>query len=175
MAKFSVNVKSTADEFAKIQKALQFIADTAVYVGIPQSDTMREDDNEVTNAQLLFIHSNGSPAKNIPPRPVIEPAIKKDRDRLAKMMEKAAHCAFDGNVDKSLQQLKLTGMRGQDVSRAWFYDPENGWQPDKPSTIKAKKAKHKNVKGYDPRTLIDTSQLKNSITYFVKTKGGRTK
>lgn len=176
MASIAVKITSKGDEFEKAQKALQFIRDTAVYVGISDADTKREEESiEVTNAELLFIHTNGSPAKNIPPRPVIEPAIEKDRDRLAKMMEKAAKYAFDGKLDQSLQQLKITGMRGQNISRDWFYNPDNGWKPDKPATIRVKKNKHKNVKGYDPRTLVDTSQMKNSITYFVKTKGGRTK
>jgi hypothetical protein len=33
---------------------------------------------DVTNAELLFIHTKGSPLKHIPARPVIEPAIEND-------------------------------------------------------------------------------------------------
>ena len=178
MAKNSfVEVLENADNFVSLKRAIEFINNHAVYVGIADdgNDREEEENKEVTNAELLYIHSNGSPARNIPARPVIEPAIKNDADRLHKMMKKAAQYAFDGEEEKGVEQLKKTGMRGQNVSRDWFYNDENGWPPDSPATIQAKINKHKNVKGYEPRTLIDTSQMKNSITYFVKTKEGRIK
>ena len=177
MAKDSfVKVLESVDKFVSLKKAIEFINDHAVYVGIQDSSNEREEEkNEVTNAELLYIHSNGSPVRNIPARPVIEPAIKNDAERLHKMMAKSAQYAFDGQEEKAVEELKKAGMRGQNVSRDWFYNDENGWSPDKPSTIQAKKNKHKNIKNYEPRTLIDTSQMKNSITYFVKTKEGRIK
>lgn len=178
------------DNWNSLLRSLEFIRNNSVYVGIPDESTDRKEKDGITNAELLFIHTNGtqkssaaqdlyersagSPMKGIPPRPVIEPAIENDLGRLNKMLEKSAKFAFDGKINQARIELGKVGMRGQNVCRDWFYNPENGWPPDSEETIKRKKAKHK-TEGYEPRTLIDTSQLKNSITYFVKTKGGKTK
>lgn len=162
-----------ADNWNSLLRSLEFIRNNSVYVGIPDESTDRKEKDGITNAELLFIHTNGSPIRNITSRPVIEPAIKNDRERLSNMMKKAAQLAFDNKEGQAIDQLRKTGMRGQNISRAWFVNPENGWPEDKPETIR-RKSKGKSA-GYKPRTLIDTAQLRNSITYFVKTKGGKTK
>lgn len=174
MANPLFEVFEQASDWNKLVEAMQFIRNNEVYVGIPQDENKREEENEeITNAELLFIHTNGSPVNNIPPRPVIEPAIRDDNERLIKMMAKAAQLAFDGKESEALDQLKKTGMRGQNVSRGWFTNPKNGWKPNSPFTIRKKK--QGKPEGYTPRPLIDTGQLRKAITYFVKTKGGRTK
>ena len=144
-----------------------------VYVGITDDTTEREEQQtkEITNAELLFIHTNGSPIRNIPPRPVIEPAIRNDKDRLSRMMKQAAQLFLKGDKQGAINQLRKVGMRGQNVSRAWFLNPENGWPPNSPAVQAAKMRKGANI----PRPLIDTGELRKSITYFVRTKGGRTK
>ena len=168
-----VKIVEGIDNYRSLKRAIDFIKNHEVYVGIQDNGNEREEEqnNEVTNAELLFIHSNGSPVRNIPARPVIEPAIKDDAERLHKMMAKSAQYAFDGENEKALDQLKKTGVRGQNVSRNWFYNEDNGWPPDSPSTIQSKKNKYK-VAGYEPRTLINTGQMKNAITYFVKIEDG---
>ena len=72
-----IDIHEEANNMSKILESMQFIRDHDVYVGIQQKDTSREDDDD-TNAELLFIHTNGSPENNIPPRPVIDPAIRRD-------------------------------------------------------------------------------------------------
>lgn len=140
----SFKVKEKYIHYKKIMKAHKFIKETGVYIGIPQSESARENaENEkgVTNAELLFIHTNGSPVNNIPPRPVIEPALSDDKERIASMMGTALKYSLEGNKEKALKQLKKTGMRGQNVSRGWFVNPKNGWPPNSPSVIARKKLK----------------------------------
>lgn len=166
-------VVENSNGFIDMLNSLEFIKDNEVYVGIPDETTDRENEenNEVTNADLLFIHTNGSPKMNIPPRPVIEPAIKKDKERLSSMMAKAASFVFNKNYSEAYKQLSKVGMRGQNVSRKFFVDQDNGWPPNSPA-VKRRKMR----KGAEhPRPLIDTGELRKSITYFVKTKEGRTK
>lgn len=164
MAKVEVEV--TYDGFKKMMNGLNYLKDSAVYVGITEKETSRKDES-ITNAELLFIHTNGSPINNIPARPVIEPALKNDRERLGKMMEKVALSALENNFEEADKNLKLTGMRGQNVSRAWFTDPKNGWPPNSPAVIMAKRRKGST----NPRPLIDTGELRKSITYVVVSKG----
>lgn len=166
MADFEVKV--ITDNISKQIEALEFIKDNSVYVGIQQKDTTRDGD-DVTNAELLFIHTNGSPARNIPPRPVIEPALKDDKERLGDMMKKAAQYVFSGNFGEALRQLELVGHRGQKDARDWFYNPKNNWPLNSPEVIQEKMRKG----ATDPKPLIDTNEMHKAITYFVKTKGGR--
>lgn len=151
-----------------IKKSLEYIDSRAVYVGIPRKNNSRERSSEegpsqVTNAELLFIHTNGSPINNIPPRPVIEPAIKNDQQRLNKMFNEATISVIKGKCSEADKKLEEIGIRGQNVSRAWFTNPDNGWAPNSPVTIKAKGSS---------RPLIDTGELRKSITYVVD-KGGK--
>lgn len=165
-----MDVKLHVKNFVKYSKAMKFMKENSVYVGIPQEETTRDEDG-ITNAELLYIHTNGSPKNNIPARPVIEPAIKNDTERLTSMMKKASRLVFEGNKQEAIRQLKLVGMRGQNISRAWFVNPENGWPPNSPRTYRRKLAKGST----DPKPLIDTGELRKSITYVVETKEGRTK
>ena len=80
--------------------------------------------------------------------------------------------AEKGDTDGALKKLKLAGMRAQNVCRAWFTNPKNGWPPNSPRTAARKRAKGST----DPKPLIDTGELRKSITYFIKRNtGGRTK
>lgn len=164
-----IDIVEEARNFQRMMGTLNKMMENEVYVGIADDTTEREaDDTGVTNAELLFIHTNGSPVNNIPPRPVIEPAIYNDKDRLADMMKKAAQLFMEGRDEEAIKQLQRVGMRGQNVSRKWFVDEKNGWPPNAPAVREAKIRKGST----DPKPLIDTGELRKSITYFVKTKGG---
>lgn len=173
MAKFVEVKEKSGDAEQKIKDALQFLKDTPVYVGVPENKTVRrKEDGEkvaITNAELMFIHTNGSPRNNIPARPVIEPAIEDDKERISKMFKDAGKTMMNQGKDAAMKKLKLIGMRAQNVCRAWFVNPKNNWPPNSPATIAAKRAKG----ATKPRPLIDTGQLRRSIIYFVETKGGR--
>lgn len=173
MDKFVEVKEKSGDAEQKIKDALQFLKDTPVYVGVPENKTVRrKEDGEkvaITNAELMFIHTNGSPRNNIPARPVIEPAIEDDKERISKMFKDAGQTMINQGKDAAMKKLKLIGMRAQNVCRAWFVNPKNNWPPNSPSTIAAKRAKG----ATKPRPLIDTGQLRRSIIYFVETKGGR--
>lgn len=163
------DIRATIDKTSKLIKGLEFIKDSDVLVGIPQKKNKREGEDEVTNSELLFIHTKGSPINNIPARPVIEPAIEDDSERLSKMLKDAANSAMDGNEEDAIKKLRLTGIRGQNVSRAWFTNPKNNWPPNVPSVENAKRAKGST----DPKPLIDTGELRKSITYVIEKKGER--
>lgn len=173
MDKFVEVKEKSGDAEQKIKDALQFLKDTPVYVGVPENKTVRrKEDGEkvaITNAELMFIHTNGSPRNNIPARPVIEPAIEDDKERISKMFKDAGQTMINQGKDAAMKKLKLIGMRAQNVCRAWFVNPKNNWPPNSPATIAAKRAKG----ATKPRPLIDTGQLRRSIIYFVETNGGR--
>ncbi len=116
-----------------------------------------------SQALALYIHSYGSPLWQIPPRPIIEPAIedKQNRRVIEKELELAAKAALDGKKEEVRKHLQRAGMIAQNVVRGWFTNPRNHWAPNAPSTIKRKGSSQPN---------IDTGDLRKSITYVVETK-----
>ena len=137
---------------------LRNLAKREVLVGIPAEENSRES-GPINNAQLLYIHTHGSPLRHIPARPVIEPAIENARDRIARQFSRALTAAAHGDADTAERYLERTGMAAQNASRAWFTNPDNGWAPNSPVTIAAKGSS---------RPLIDTGSLRKSIIYVVR-------
>lgn len=66
---------------------------------------------------------------------------------------------MEGDREGAKRHLELAGMEGQNSARDWFEDPRNGWAPNSPVTIA--------LKGSE-RPLVDTGELRKSITYVVK-------
>lgn len=120
-------------------------------------------------AHQLYLMSHGSPAYRIPPRPIIEPAIEENMDKITKKLDKAMKAFLSFNIAEGEELLKKTGMFAQNKVRGWFTDPRNNWPPNSPATIKAK-SRGKNIKD---RPLIDTGELRKSITYVVITPKSR--
>ena len=112
-----------------------------------------------SEAYSMYIHSHGSPLWHVPPRPVIEPAIKDSIKQIAKRIGKAAHAAIDGNDAEMEHWMDSAGQYGEKASLKWFENPKNNWPPNAPSTI-AKK-------GSDV-PLIDTGELRKSIHHVTR-------
>ena len=181
MIKPRVNVSCITDTSVTVQQNITALGRMAVYVGIPQATATRQMetaalikgslrtkrnrrllaalDSKIENAQLLFIHTKGSMRRRIPPRPVVEPAILANFDRrIEPELRDAAVARLAGNVIKATAGLKRAGMAGQSAAKIWFTDPRNGWAPNAPSTIRRKGSS---------RPLIDTAQMRNSLTYVL--------
>lgn len=173
MAKKLINVSENSNENLKnLLKAVNYTEDNYVLVGIPQKTTSRPKDEPgvgITNAELLFIHTNGSPVNNIPARPVIEPAIENDSERISKMLSNAFDALCEGNKETCERIMQQVGIRAQKVSREWFTNPANGWPPNSPGVIAAKLKKGST----SPKPLIDTDELRKSITYVIVKDGVR--
>ena len=154
----SVTVSSTDEGLKAVQEAIAELKSHEVLVGIPQEKSSRKGE-EVNNAELLFIHTNGSPARGIPPRPVLQPAIEHDKERVGEMLGKAIDAATSGKKEEVVPSLERAGQFGENICKAWFTNPNNGWEPNKEETIKRKNSS---------RPLIDTGEMQRSITHVVK-------
>ena len=110
-------------------------------------------------AHSLYIQSHGSPLWQSPPRPVLEPAIENDKEEIAGYLKQAIKFALDGDNENSQKQLEQAGQEGQNASRAWFTNSENGWAPNSPETIERKGSSN---------PLINTGEMRKAITYIVK-------
>nr|DAW16986.1 MAG TPA: virion morphogenesis protein [Caudoviricetes sp.] len=162
-------IVKAVDKVGKLIKGINYTKDNYLLIGIPQKKTTREDE-AITNAELLFIHTNGSPINNVPARPVIEPALEDDMERLTSMLKDFANEAIEGNFEEAQKQLEKTGMRAQNVCRNWFTNADNNWPENAPS-VRERKIKKGST---EPRPLIDTGELRKSIIYVVVKDGERT-
>ncbi len=158
---FLAEVRETDKQLQAVQKSIKELKKIDVLVGIPQEEAGREQ-NDITNAELLYIHTNGSPANNIPPRPVVEPAIQDSKEEIGTLLKEAILKALEGDTDGAMAGMERAGTQGENAVKGWFTNPKNNWAENAESTKKRKGSS---------KPLIDTGQLRKSITHVVKKKG----
>lgn len=157
-SRIEVKLVMTKDNVPALRKALKYLIDNDVLVGVPQSRTQRKS-GTITNAALAYIHNTGSPARNIPARPFMEPGIKNATERISQLMRQVANAALKGNQPAVRRGLESVGLVAQNSIRSKINEgippplkhPRPGKSRDKP--------------------LIDTGQMRNSITYVIRRKG----
>ena len=148
----------------------KFFYENEVVVGIPEEENVARE-NGMTNAGLLYLHEQGVPSHNIPPRPVLKPAIAREdvKGKIETLMRDAAESALvDGNVDNAKVCFEKAGMVGRDACKKYITEGTH-LTPNAPSTIERKMEKGNNKKGA-PVPLVDTASMLNSITYAVRRK-----
>ena len=158
---FLAEVRETDKQLQAVQKSIKELKKIDVLVGIPQEEAGREQ-NDITNAELLYIHTNGSPANNIPPRPVVEPAIQDSKEEIGTLLKEAILKALEGDTGGAMAGMESAGTQGENAVKGWFTNPKNGWAENAESTKKKKGSS---------KPLIDTGQLRKSITHAVKKQG----
>ena len=176
-------MKITIDNVAKILASVQELVGKQVMVGIPVTKAEREEGNTepLNNAQLGYIHEYGAPASNIPARPFLNPGIVRTQQSINNHLKKAAEAAMDGNLEKVDVELNATGLIAQAGAR---YEISSGeFAPLSMETIKtqARRGRKGGQKFLEQiqigppesgllKPLIDTGQLRNSITYVIREK-----
>ena len=161
--------KESAEEVWKLIQGWKFFAEHEVVVGITEESNVSE--GPFTSAGLLYLHEQGVPSRNIPPRAVLEPALAQEdvKENIENMMMDAAEAALvQGNVELAMDCFEKAGMLGRDACRDYVtsgkVSPQNA-----PSTIAVKKRKGDNGKG-SPVALIDTGAMVDSFSYAVRKK-----
>ena len=144
-------------------KILEILNNYRIEIGVFSSDKERTEEEEkvslgITNAELMYIHENGSPVRNIPPRPVLEMTINYCRDNLLdKTIDKIINNVLNNNwKEKEIEsELNKLCVRLQNYARDIIYLNDGRLAPNSPAVAKAKKGNH---------PLFDTGQLARSIT-----------
>jgi hypothetical protein len=156
----SIDINGLVEEAIKKEKeTYESIKDYTIEIGVITADSTRKQvaNVSITNAELMFIHENGSALRNLPARPVLQITIDETiKNILPKTLDRIYEGCFKQNWDKQQVKVELEKMciRMQNYARNVIYK-SNLLTPNKPSTIKAK--------GSD-RPLLDTGQLARSIT-----------
>ena len=137
---------------------LNKIINRKILVGIPMQE---ENAKKVTNAQKLYYNSMGSPLKKIPSRKVLEPAIEDKLDEIGFELNKGVVMGLVAGEEEMDKAYNRAGLMAQQACVNWFDNPKNNWAPNAPYTIKQK--------GSDS-PLIDTGEMRKSITYIIEDK-----
>lgn len=138
-----------------------------IEVGVMTDKSNRKETVKLgmNNAELMFIHENGSPMRSIPARPVLEMTIKwanesgllkQTTENIIKLLMKS----YDENaIDNEIKKLCL---KIQNYARKIIYSNDGRLVANAPSTIARKGDNH---------PLFDTGQLARSITCrYIKIK-----
>lgn len=135
-----------------------------VLIGIPESQAERKDENSsINNATLLAMNNFGSPANNIPARPVMEIGIRNAQDQIAEEFKKAAVTVLSQGTQSGDRYFDRAGMiASNSVKKA--INSQEGIAPPAESTLESRKSKGFN----GTKSLIVTAQMRNAITHVVK-------
>lgn len=131
-----------------------------IELGVFSSNTNRKDEVisiGITNAELMFIHENGSPIRNIPDRPVLQMTLDWAINNI--IPETLSKCS-DGllqnqwTIDMVELELNKMAIRIQQYARDIIYSNDGRLTANSPSVARRKKGNH---------PLFDTGQLARSI------------
>lgn len=162
MAKIPLDVLK--DNLPKLLQALDTITKRSVYVGVPSDKDERQGPAGENNATLAYIHDHGAPAANVPARPFMRPGMKICQDRVSRVLGTAAKGAMGQESDSVEKGLHKAGLLAQNAIKKVINDGID--PPLAESTVAARKRRGRT--GTKP--LVDTGQLRNSISYVIRNK-----
>lgn len=189
------------DNLQELQMAISLLADVEVLVGVPEEKTERKDeeDQTLTNAALAYVHDNGAPEVNIPARPFMIPGINDAKPQLVKALISTARAAAKASQPKKGRTsstkpdvvtavekgMHVVGLIAQSAIKSKIN--EGIPPPLSERTLRARAARgrkgatqelERRAKGEAPSTqlakpLIDTAEMRNSVTYAIRKKSAR--
>lgn len=134
-----------------------------VLVGIPADDTTRKDGDPINNATLLAINNFGSPAQNIPARPVMAIGINNAQDAIAEQFKVCAQNVLSKGFEALRIYYERAGIIASNSIKKAINDQDGIKEPAE-STLAARKAR--GFKG--TKALVVSGQMRNAITYVVR-------
>jgi hypothetical protein len=129
-------IVSVIDHAPELLRRVAALTRHQVLVGVPAAKTSRKGAGGVNNAMLAYVHEHGSPAKNIPARPFLQPAIAAIQPTVRPLFRSAAIDALAGR--DPVPTLHRIGLLAQNEARTWITDWPEGVAPLKPATIRAR-------------------------------------
>ena len=151
------------DNTAQLQAAIAELTDTELLVGVPSTKAGRRD-GPASNAVIAYVQDNGLPERNIPARPFLRPGIENAMNEITTRLRDAARLAMDGSLEACRRALHAVGLTAQASVRAKITD--GPFTPLAESTLAQRRARGRT----GTRPLIDTGQLRNSITYVLRNR-----
>ena len=151
--------RALKEAFEKATETYRSVNDYSIEIGVVEEKTKRKLATVgITNAQLMFIHENGSPLRNIPARPVLQMTLDYANKNLVEpTVDKCVKIILDNGPDEALveRELNKLAIKLENYARKIIYSNDGRLAPNAPSVAKAKGGNH---------PLFNTGQLARSIT-----------
>lgn len=147
------------DDLGKqLTQPFEVLSKFALEIGVFTNKTKRKVTVGMTNAELMFIHENGSALRHLPARPVLQLTIDyANKTLLQPTIDKCIDICISTGGNESLieQELEKLALKIEKYARKMIYDYDKRLAPNAPRTIAKKGVDH---------PLFDTGQLARSIT-----------
>ena len=127
-----------------------------VYIGVPASKNSIHKDSKINMATLLAIHVLGAPSRGIPQRDPLRPPLIANAQRYTDLMAQGIKNALANGTDPNIVYEKIGIVASNDVKD---YFVSGSFKPLDQKTIDRKGSS---------KPLVDTGELRSSITYQVK-------
>lgn len=164
-------LKVTADFTQKLKETVSRFKRDAVLVGIPEEKNERKNHEHFGNAAILAVNHFGSDHNHIPPRPVLEIGIRQAREEIAEQFKMAGREALSAGPDALERRYERAGFIASSSCKRVINEQIDIEAPAK-STLRARKYLTKSgFKG--EKALLVTGQLRNAITFVVRSLWGR--
>ena len=135
------------------------LTNSKVFVGFQSGHKMHtsETGEAVDMAEIAMFNELGTSTS--PPRPFLRMTVDENQEKISAMCEaEAKKLANGGSAEQGLKRLGAFG-----VSLVQEKIGNGSFTPNAPSTVKAKKS---------DKPLIDTGQMRQSVHYVIRAKGG---
>lgn len=184
-----VEVRETP-AFMNLMNALEALTRSEVLVGFPQDTTERKagegEEDGITNASLAYIHDNGAPEQNIPQRPFMIPGITEGMPRIERRMKAMGrNVLINGKDEEVVKGFHSVGLIAQAAIRNKIN--EGIPPPLSDRTVRERAAKGRKGAMWEmawrnagapaslelAKPLIDTAQMRNSVSYVVRDRKKR--
>lgn len=164
-------VKIRADNVASVLAGLDRLSKMDVLVGIPESNAVREDGEELNNAEIGYLQSTGATVRlggqevTLPPRPFLDMGIEDSSKVTTEHLKTAAGLTLDGNFTGAERELTSAGQLASDAAKRVITD---GDRLIPISDMTKANRREQGLPGDKP--LYAHGYLLRSITYVVRGK-----
>lgn len=164
-------VKVKTDNVDSVLAGLERLSRMDLLVGIPESNAVREDGEELNNAEIGYLQATGATVRlggqevTLPPRPFLDIGIEDSAKVTAEHLKMAAGLALDGNFSGAERELTSAGQLASDAAKRVITDGDR-LAPLSDFTIR--KRRERGFAGVKP--LYDHGYLLRSITFVVRGK-----
>lgn len=163
-----MKVKRTGNNaYAKLSVALNNLKGKVGKAGWVEATHYPAEDGDMTTAEVARISEFGQPSKNIPPRPVVRPAIIENRKKWTTIAKIESKRALNGDQNIS-GIMEILGLEAAGAIRKNITELTSPPLSKITIAIRKSKMKNKNITGKLDKPLVFTKLFLNSCTNTVE-------